>query len=161
MPICPHCLTREAMPYRRRGLCHFCYYKTPEVRDFYPSWRDVLKEHRIGLQCKHCQKTIELRKRDNKKNVRRRDRGLCRPCFDKPHVRSLYPTLHGLIGYPTGLGVGGDHNNNKQPPEPTVAFPGTEEKIQVMCWRAENGYNLFHPADAMYEEDAHGLIAAA
>ena len=35
----------------------------------------------------------------------------------------------------------------EQAPTPTDASPGSDEKITIMRWRAENGFRIFHPRD--------------
>lgn len=35
--------------------------------------------------------------------------------------------------------------------EPTHFLPGTREKYQLICWRIENGYPLWHPLDPVVE----------
>jgi hypothetical protein len=42
------------------------------------------------------------------------------------------------------------------PPWPTRHLPGSEEKVIVMEWRAQNGYAVLHPLDAT--EDPRGSI---
>jgi hypothetical protein len=37
-------------------------------------------------------------------------------------------------------------------PRPTLYLPGTPEKVAVMKWRYEMGYQIFHPMDATYED---------
>ncbi len=38
------------------------------------------------------------------------------------------------------------------PPEPTGYLPGSPERTAVVAWRALNGYQLWHPDDAMGRE---------
>lgn len=49
--------------------------------------------------------------------------------------------------------TGGDNAARPLPPCPTMALPGSHEKIEVMRWRYGNGYHLHHPADAKFESD--------
>ncbi len=35
----------------------------------------------------------------------------------------------------------------REPPRPTTARPGSQEKLRCMCWRAENGFRLHHRRD--------------
>jgi hypothetical protein len=39
------------------------------------------------------------------------------------------------------------------PPYPTMALPGSAEKIEVMMWRQKRGYHLYHPLDAKFSDD--------
>lgn len=69
-----------------------------------------------------------------------RSRGLCWSCFYRPGVRERYPP-QGVTH--RGLGMG----RRRLPCEPTDAWPGTPEKIQVFMQRAARGEELFHADD--------------
>ncbi len=43
----------------------------------------------------------------------------------------------------------------RKPCKPTMALPGTEEKIQVLAERAARGEELFHDYDAAQPRDLH------
>lgn len=74
-------------------------------------------------------------------------RGLCRPCYDIPDVRSRYSRRYtvGVGAYSNPLG--------EIPISPTSAAPGSHEKVLVLMERAESGLSLHHPADARLVED--------
>jgi hypothetical protein len=38
------------------------------------------------------------------------------------------------------------------PPSPTHHLPGTAEKVAVMKWRDDQGYQVHHPGDAVEDE---------
>lgn len=72
---------------------------------------------------------------------------LCEPCYYTPEIRASAPVDEKFGRRGTGL-----HNLTAPPlPPPTNYLPGTVEKLAVMEWRAENGYAVFHPADAVRE----------
>jgi hypothetical protein len=81
-------------------------------------------------KCRHC-----LRAPVN------RPRGLCWKCFYTPDVRVLYPSK-------VRHGVRDGYGHRPPPPEPTQAWPGTPEKVDVLCRRAEQRCQLWHPRDA-------------
>ena len=96
------------------------------------------------LMCKHCARS--------KVN---RPRGLCWSCYYTPGVREQYPSTskfarrgHGVFQGPVPL-----------PPEPTVAAPGTPEKMAVLEMRAKFKMSLWHPQDARYANDVQALAA--
>lgn len=86
----------------------------------------------MGKLCRHCQRGLV-----------NRPRGLCWSCYYKPGVRDQYPSE----SIYARRGVGGNNQGVDPPPYPTDAIPGTDEKVAVMEWRAENGYALWHPGD--------------
>lgn len=43
-----------------------------------------------------------------------------------------------------------NNNSPRLPCQPTDALPGTDEKFAVLCQRAENNQELFHPNDAKF-----------
>ena len=85
---------------------------------------------RIYRPCRHC-----LRAPVN------RPRGLCWKCFYTPAVRTLYPSK-------VRHGVRDGYGPRPLPPEPTRAWPGTPEKVAVLCQRAAMRCELWHPKDA-------------
>ena len=66
---------------------------------------------------------------------------------DTTRLRLLHPRLQTP---PSKFGRRGDglRGTGKLPPCATSALPGTPEKIAVMGERAQQGFALFHPADA-------------
>ena len=83
-------------------------------------------------RCKHC-------------NTRwgYRPRGLCKVCYYNLSIRKLYKPKT------TNRSPLTDFNSKGRRCKPTNAVPGSEEKIQVLCKRAEKGQQLFHPKDNM------------
>ena len=88
------------------------------------------------MLCRHCQKT-----RSN------RPRGLCWSCYYTPGVREKYPSTSKFAR----RGVGNFCGRAAPPGEPTVALPGTEEKLAVLELRARLKQELWHPLDATPE----------
>lgn len=73
-----------------------------------------------------------------------RPRGLCNKCYNSLEVRERFPSLPSrgsCRGEPDFYGA-------SHVPEPTVALPGSEEKVLVMIRRCELRQSLFHPRDA-------------
>ena len=69
-----------------------------------------------------------------------RPRGLCWSCFYTAGIRERYP--------PRGKRIGGGAGMKRRPAaSPTVAMPGSPEKIRVLMKRVDNGEELFHPDD--------------
>lgn len=75
-----------------------------------------------------------------------RPRGLGKRCYYRPEVRHLYPVLVSPTNV-RGFGVG-DNITPPPPPGPTPYPPGSWQKQAVMRWRAENGFQVWHPRDA-------------
>lgn len=91
---------------------------------------------RIPL-CRHC-----CRKRAN------RPKGLCWTCYYAPGVKERY----GHIA-PCGRRSDVPDFCRAAPlPAPTLALPGSEEKIAVLADRARKGLALHHPRDAGWAE---------
>lgn len=67
-------------------------------------------------------------------------RGLCWNCYYRPEVRSQFSLLKKSTTLVT--------NSAKKLPEPTIAAPGSKEKIAILIKRAEAGEMLWHPLDA-------------
>lgn len=87
--------------------------------------------------CRHCRQVHATE-----------PRGLCLTCFCEPGVKERYP-----VGQysPTREGHG-TVNRAARAPVPTLALPGTAEKIAVLEGRAERGESLFHQADGYVED---------
>lgn len=90
------------------------------------------------VMCRHCQKKAVSR-----------PRGLCWDCYYTPGVKELYPPTSKYAR----RGVGSGMRALPLAPETTLAMPGTEEKVAVMAWRAQNGFAIFHPDDGPVEAD--------
>lgn len=84
--------------------------------------------------CRHCVA-----------RVANKNRGLCYRCYYTPAVRALYT----LSTHKSGRRGPAQTNPAALPlPEPTLALPGTPEKIAVLRDRVQARQALFHPADA-------------
>jgi hypothetical protein len=83
------------------------------------------------MNCRHCQRCPISR-----------PRGLCWTCFYTPEVRALYPPQK----LPRGVADGFDRR--PPPPWPTTTRPGSPAKVEVLCQRASQRYQLWHPDDA-------------
>src|SRR5215218_10228101 len=94
--------------------------------------------------CRHCQKT--------KSN---RPRGLCWSCYYTPGVRDLYPSTSKFAH----RGVGDFNGRAVLPPAPTVAPPGSPEKVAILEERASRKQALWHPADAPMDRESFQLAA--
>ena len=85
------------------------------------------------MNCLHC-----------KKNLANRSRGLCCRCYNTTSiVRNYRP-----IVYTNRRGSGIDQFADKGEPEPTMALPGTQGKIDVLTRRAAAGLCLWSKEDA-------------
>lgn len=71
-----------------------------------------------------------------------RPRGLCWRCYYSPLISSLYPSTSKFNRRHA------DRFMVAPLPEPTVARPGTPEKLAVLENRARLGQSLFHKRDA-------------
>lgn len=85
------------------------------------------------MLCRHCQKV-----RSN------RPRGLCWSCYYRPGVRDQYPSTSKYAR----RGVSDFNGRTKGLDEPTLALPGTDEKVAILAERARRGLSLWHPNDA-------------
>ena len=76
-----------------------------------------------------------------------RPRGLCWTCFYTPGVRELYPRDEKR----GKRGIHGERGGGYELPDfPTKAWPGSEEKVEVLEARALLGTALFHPEDTTF-----------
>lgn len=72
-------------------------------------------------------------------------RGFCWGCYHTPAIVALYPADQSRNSQ--GGDAAWEYTALPPPPEPTQAVPGSEEKLRVMEWRDQNGYQVFHPQD--------------
>jgi hypothetical protein len=73
-------------------------------------------------------------------------RGLCHRCYPELSIRLRYPIARRKRRfYPAGLGC---KEYRRELPHPTTARPGSEAKVAVLAYRAENELLLWHPRDA-------------
>ena len=85
-----------------------------------------------------------------------RPRGLCWACYYMPGVRELYPSTSKFAR----RGVG-DFNGRSAPATlPTVALPGSPEKVAILEERARLRQDLWHPQDATLETPAPLVLRA-
>ncbi len=82
---------------------------------------------------------------------------LCWSCAADPAVRQLYPYIRHPGRGGGGFGAGPANARGKLPAEPTLASPGTAEKVEVMRGRAERKESLFHPEDAPMDAESREL----
>lgn len=81
--------------------------------------------------CQHCLRGVGLF-----------GRGLCRVCSADPVIREQYtPAAH-------GRGQRFDTDLELPLPKPTLAMPGSAEKIEILAWRYAHKKALHNPADA-------------
>lgn len=80
-----------------------------------------------------------------------RPRRLCKRCYFDLDVRKQYP--------PRSQSSWGDTDNpTLLPARPTMALPGTPEKIRVLMERVEHGQELFHRDDHTWQGE--GCVAS-
>ncbi len=94
--------------------------------------------------CRHCSKA--------KVN---RPRGLCWSCYYAPGVKDQYPSTSKYAR----RGEGNFNGNAPNAPEPTMAAPGTPEKMAVLELRAKMKQALWHPLDARFPNDPRTAAA--
>jgi hypothetical protein len=85
------------------------------------------------MGCRHCGRGLV-----------NRPRGLCWSCYYTPGLRERYPSTSKFAR----RGVGSFYGQVQLPPEPTMALPGTPEKVAVLEQRAHRHQALWHPQDA-------------
>ncbi len=86
--------------------------------------------------CRHCGRTVKFL----------RPRRLCWTCYYTPGVKYLYPPTSKFARFGAGIGVA-IFTGPRPLGEPTMASPGSEEKIAILEARAAAGQRLFHPQD--------------
>jgi len=87
-----------------------------------------------------------------------RPRGLCWHCYYLPGIRHLYPSMSKFGRRGLGQLIAADR---PLPAIPTVAPPGSQEKIRILMERAERGWELWHPRDASVDTGLRPLARAA
>jgi hypothetical protein len=86
-----------------------------------------------------------------------RPRGLCAVCYFLPGLRHRYPLTDDEAGGEDGKWANREPGvAPKLPREATAAMPGTEAKIRVMEGRFGRREILFHPDDAVMDEESRG-----
>jgi hypothetical protein len=94
------------------------------------------------MLCRHCQRSQV-----------NRPRGLCWSCYYSPGVRELYPSTSKFAR----RGVGGGNVREVLPVSPTIALPGSPEKVAILEERARLRQSLWHPADAPLDTESRKL----
>jgi hypothetical protein len=96
--------------------------------------------------CNYCRKPNSIRAR-----------GLCSNCYQKEDIRKEFASALEPV---TKLGSGITRAGNRESSvprgcecEPTTHPPGSIGKIMVMCDRASKGLPLFHPRDAIMDQE--------
>jgi hypothetical protein len=97
------------------------------------------------MLCRHCQRVPS-----------NRPRGLCWSCYYRPGVRELYPSTSKFAR----RGVGDFNGEARLPVGPTVARPGSPEKVAILAERARLGVALWHPLDAPMDVESRQLGVA-
>jgi len=93
----------------------------------------------MKVACRHCERFLVIY-----------SRRLCRFCWAEPDVRYLYPIQQGMNNQynPTSKAIKDiDRSTDPLPAEPTEAWPGSPEKVEIMEARALARVSLFHPED--------------
>src|SRR5260370_16953181 len=85
------------------------------------------------MKCRHCGR-----------HWVNRPRGLCWSCYYTPGVRARYPSTSKFARQ----GIGNGNRLAPLPTVPTVARPGSSEKVAVMEERARRRQSLWPPQDA-------------
>jgi hypothetical protein len=88
--------------------------------------------------CGNCQRMIGNRRRT-----------LCPACYAKPRIRFKFQPVRRFVGERVNIRSA----PNGVAPYPTTARPGTDEKVRVLVWRVESGYELWHPEDARMDPE--------
>lgn len=122
---CQHC--RVNLVSRPKGLCWSCYRE---------KWIRLKYSVRIGPDgttiCQHCHANSIIK-----------PRGLCRTCYYVYSIRIQYePTANYVEPGADDVPLNPDYVR-----QPAAVPPGSEDKIDVMRERAENGVPLFDSRD--------------
>jgi hypothetical protein len=94
------------------------------------------------MLCRHCNRV-----RTN------RPRGLCWSCYYAPGIRDRYPSTSKFAR----RGVSDRTGRVPAPPAPTIAVPGSPEKVAILEERALLRVSLWHPADAPMDRESRLL----
>jgi hypothetical protein len=84
------------------------------------------------MACRHCGR-----------DPASRPRGLCWSCYYTPGVRERFPSSSKFAR----RGVDDFNGRAALPPAPTMALPGTPEKVAILEQRARQRQALWHPLD--------------
>lgn len=74
-------------------------------------------------------------------------RPLCSACLHNPEVLLRFPLPEEMKKFAEKKGLGANVKRPKKPRTPTMAEPGSPEKMAVMHNRVLNGETLHHPRD--------------
>jgi len=96
----------------------------------------------VVMKCRNCQRVES-----------NRPRGLCWSCYYTPGVRELYPSTSKFAR----RGVGNGNLIVPMPGNPTMAAPGSAEKVAILEERARQGVSLWHPDDAPMDAESFVL----
>ncbi len=91
------------------------------------------------MPCRHCGR-----------GAVNRPRGLCWSCYYTPGLRELYPSTSKFAAH----GVRDFNGRAPLPSQPTLALPGTPEKVRILEQRARRRQALWHPDDASFDSAA-------
>jgi hypothetical protein len=91
------------------------------------------------MSCRHCGRARVSR-----------PRGLCWTCYYTPGLRSLYPSTSKFAQ----RGIEDFNGQGRLAIEPTEAFPGSAEKVEVLAERARRRQALWHPSDAPMDRES-------
>jgi hypothetical protein len=86
------------------------------------------------MQCRNCQRCPASR-----------PRGLCWSCYYRPGVREHFPSTSKFAH----RGIDDFNGTPALAPRPTMALPGTPDKVAVLEERARLRQALWHPQDAL------------
>jgi hypothetical protein len=84
------------------------------------------------MLCRHCHRSPVTR-----------PRGLCRTCYYRSGVRDRFPSTSKFARQGFGLAS----RTPGLPSAPTIALPGTPQKVAVLEERARLHQSLWHPLD--------------
>jgi hypothetical protein len=96
-------------------------------------------------KCRHC-----------KKNKIFRPRGLCVKCFYTPGIAQKYPKLSRRRAAEVWNRLAKQKLHRQ--PEPVLALPGSDKKLQILAERAAKGQQLFHDGDWFNSVDKSLLL---
>lgn len=79
-----------------------------------------------------------------------RPRGLCWTCYYTPGLRDRYPSTSRFAR----RGISDRNGRMALPAVPTIARPGTPEKVAILELRARLHQALWHPQDAPLDRES-------